>query len=65
MLVYYSINCVCVQVVRELSIVQERDNYAELCRQSTEELETAKQSEKDIVKELTKCRNELATTQVH
>ena len=48
-----------------IAVVQERDNYAELCRQTTEELDVARQSEKDVAKELSKCRNELAATQVH
>lgn len=48
-----------------LHLIQERDNYAELCRQTTEELETARQGEKDVTKELSKCQNELANIQVH
>ncbi|XP_065884311.1 sodium channel and clathrin linker 1-like [Dysidea avara] len=45
------------------SLSQERDNYAELCKQTTEELEAAHKSERDIAKELSKCRSELAAMQ--
>jgi len=47
-----------------VTLLQERDNYVELCKQSTEELETAHKNERDTAKELSRCRSELAAMQV-